>query len=118
MAKNAAACVGKDCRVLIELGEQSLESVRASLLGMATSRPPRLLRFQPLFKRQHDAVLIFFRAANEESGEYRAGKYRQGLARVRQNILLTPQLIDGQRVAVVAPDFRNPEGCIDWKLGD
>src|SRR6266852_999660 len=77
-----------------------------------------LLRLQPLFKCQHDIVLIFIRAAGEESSEYGACEYGQGPARVRQNILPIAQVIDGQRVAVVAPEFRNTEGCVDWKLGD
>ncbi len=82
------------------------------------SAPRVILRLQPLFKSQHYVVLIFFRAASEEFGEHRAGEYREGLARVRQDISPITQVINGQRFAVVAPEFRNAEGRVDGELRD
>ena len=44
--------------------------------------PPELLSVQPLFKRQQNLVLIFFRSAGEKLGQNSSGKQGQGFTHV------------------------------------
>src|SRR5260370_10188436 len=94
----------------------------ASIAAFEYNSKPRatsaeLLPLQPLFKSQHDIVLIFLWTASEEFGEHRAGEYGQGLARVRRIISPIAQVVNRQSVSVVAPEFRDTEGCVDLKFG-
>ena len=59
-------------RLLISVSQCLLLRLSSFRLHLLT--PLLLLRFQPLFKRQQNIVLILFRAACEKIGEHSAGE--------------------------------------------
>src|SRR5581483_3294987 len=75
------------------------------------------LRIQPVLKSQQNFVLTFVLSAGKKSGERFAGEHWQGNACRGGAVPILFEGVNGQRLPVPAPDFRDAERCIDREFG-